>query len=226
MAQRLREQELSRFRNVHIPNGVDLEQFKPLPASRARFGLPEEGIVLLHLARHSGDWTVNERKGMRFLGEAFINHIVPRYPNSYLAVAGEFFAPNHPNVRALGMVEQKDLRALLSSVDIYVTPTLADNFPYTVLESMACAKAVVASAVGGIPEQVEEGRTGFLVPAGDTIGIAQAISRLLEEPALVRKFGAAGRAKAEKEFGMSQFLNSYEALFEELIEGRKQRLKR
>jgi glycosyltransferase involved in cell wall biosynthesis len=226
MAQRLREQELSRFRSIHIPDGIDLERFKPLPASRARFGLPEQGTVLLHLAWRSGQWTVNDRKGMRFLGEAFISHIVPKYPDTYLAVAGESFAPNHPNVRALGVVDQKDLPALLASVDVFVTPTLADNFPYTVLESMACAKAVVASAVGGIPEQVEEGRTGFLVPAGDAVGIGQAVARLLEEPGLVRKFGDAGRAKVEKEFAMPQFLNSYESLFEELIESRRRRSKR
>jgi len=224
MAARLRKRELARFQIVHIPNGIDLDAFKPLPPDRARFGLPERGNILLHMAWHAGEWTINERKGMRFLGEAFINHILPRFPDTYLAVAGESFAPNHPNVRPLGMVEQKDIPALLASVDISVTPTLADNFPYTILEAMACGKPVVASAVGGIPEQVVEGQTGFLVPPADARAIAQAVTQLLEVAALIKQFGVAGRASVEDHFGMPGFLQKCESLFEKLAEGRRRRV--
>jgi glycosyltransferase involved in cell wall biosynthesis len=224
MAAHLRKRELKRFQIVHIPNGIDLDTFKPLPPNRAKFGLPERGNILLHMAWHAGEWTINERKGMRYLGEAFINHILPRFPDTYLAVAGESFAPNHPNVRPLGMVEQKNLPALLASVDIFVTPTLADNFPYTVLEAMACAKPVVASAVGGIPEQVEEARTGFLVPAADPKSIGQAVNRLLEDPALITQFGIAARNRVEEHFGMPGFLRTCEGVFGKLAEGRGRRI--
>lgn len=220
MAKRLGAQELSRFKITHIPLGLDLERFKPRAPERAKFGLPEKGIVLLHLAWHAGKWSINERKGLRFLSEAFVNHIVPKFPDTYLAVAGESFAPNHPNVRTLGMVDQKDLPALLGSVDVFVTPTLADNFPYTVIEAMACGKAVVASRVGGIPEQVDEGKTGFMVPAGDPEALAHALSRLLQDPALIGKFGEAARLKAEREYGMQKFIGAYESLFQELAQGR------
>jgi glycosyltransferase involved in cell wall biosynthesis len=224
MANRLREQELSKFRTVHIPNGINVDHFKILPANRARFGLPEKGTILLHLAWHAGQRAINERKGLPILGDAFINHVAPRYPDTYLAVAGESFAPNHPNVRALGMVDPKDLPALFASVDIFVMPTLADNLPYTILEAMACGKPVVASAVGGIPEQVEDGKTGFLIPPGDAIGIGGAISRFIQQPELVERFGSAGRAVVEKDYSMPRFLESCETLFEELVEGRRKRV--
>jgi glycosyltransferase involved in cell wall biosynthesis len=221
MADRLRKQELSRFKAVHIPNGIETDQFKRLPSSRVRFALPEKGTILLHLAWPAGQGIINERKGLQYLSQAFIKHILPRYPMTYLAVAGESVVPNYSNVLPLGMVEQKDLPALFASVDIFVSPTLADNFPYTVLEAMACAKPVVASAVGGIPEQVDDGRTGFLVPAGDPAAIGQAVMRLIEEPTLRDKLGTAGRAKVEERFNMSRFVHSYESVFEGLSERRR-----
>jgi glycosyltransferase involved in cell wall biosynthesis len=87
-------------------------------------------------------------------------------------------------------------------------PTLADNFPYTVLEATACGKVVVASRVGGIPEQVVDGETGFLVAAGSDAELRQTLVRFLLSPNEVAKFGMAGRARAEQVYGMEEFVRT------------------
>jgi glycosyltransferase involved in cell wall biosynthesis len=220
LADRMKKQELKRFRIHAIPNGVDLQHFKPKVAERPRFGLPEDAIILLHVAWHLG-WQVNERKGMPILAAAFINHIAPRFPKAILAVAGENFVPNHPQVRPLGMVEQSKLPSLLNASDLYISPTLADNLPYTVTEAMACGKAVVASNVGGIPEQVVDGVTGRLVPPKNVDALADAILGLLGNREKLERLGAAGRKRAEDLFGMDAFLSSYENLFQKMGECRK-----
>jgi len=98
------------------------------------------------------------RKGLADLAEAFVSHVVPAMPEAILAVAGESFVPNHPNVRPLGLISLERLPQMFSAADVYVLPTLADNLPYTVLEAMGCAVPVVATNVGGIPEQVKHGK--------------------------------------------------------------------
>ncbi|HEY8461906.1 MAG TPA: glycosyltransferase family 4 protein, partial [Blastocatellia bacterium] len=162
-------------------------------------------------------WSINHRKGLRHLAEAFVNYIAPRFPSAVLAVAGEAYVPNFPNILPLGMVDQKDLPALMCSADVFASPTLADNLPYTILEAMACGRAVVASRVGGVPEQVVDGETGFLVNAGSDADLGQALIRLLSNPNDIARFGAAGRARAERLFGMDKFVRAYEALYKEMI---------
>jgi glycosyltransferase involved in cell wall biosynthesis len=216
LAERLEQQELRRFQIHTIPNGVDLAHFKPSAPERERFGLPRDVTVLLHVAWHLG-WQLNDRKGLPLLAEAFIQHIAPRHPNAILAVAGENFVPNHPQVHPIGMVDQKKLPYLLAASDLYVSATLADNLPYTVTEAMAAGRAVVASNVGGIPEQVVDGLNGRLVPPKNAGALASAILDLIGNPELLRSYGKAGRERAEKLFGMDAFLSAYENLFGRLL---------
>ncbi|HEY5811887.1 MAG TPA: hypothetical protein VIT23_04450 [Terrimicrobiaceae bacterium] len=93
MAGRLREQELNKFSITTIPNGIDLNHFRPVASNRTKFGLPEGRPVILHVA-YAGAWEINPRKGLRHLAEAFVNHIAPRFPSAVLAVAGEAYVPN------------------------------------------------------------------------------------------------------------------------------------
>jgi glycosyltransferase involved in cell wall biosynthesis len=136
-------------------------------------------------------------------------------------VAGENFVPNHPQVRPLGMVEQKDLPHLLAASDLYISATLADNLPYTVTEAMAAGKAVVASNVGGIPEQVVDGLNGRLVPPKDAGALASAILDLIGNPELLSAYGKASRRRAEELFGMDAFISAYEKLFQKMADGVK-----
>lgn len=86
--------------------------------------------------------------------------------------------PSQPPGRAGGRLA-KVVASYYQAADVYVHAARADTFPNTVLEALACGTPVEATAVGGIPEQIEDGRTGLLVPAGDAEGMAQAICALL-----------------------------------------------
>jgi glycosyltransferase involved in cell wall biosynthesis len=216
MAGRLKATELSRFSIRHIPNGIDLVHFTYHSNARAEFGLPIDRPVILFSAWHEGFRNIGRRKGLADLAEAFTTHIVSVMPGAVLAVAGESFVPNHPNVRPLGLVTIDRMPRLLSAVDVYVLPTLADNFPYVVLEAMACGLPVVATYVGGIPEQIKHGENGLLVPAGQPAAIGAAVLEILSDPGRAKAMGAKSRARAEALYSMEAFVGAYERLFEEL----------
>lgn len=91
-------------------------------------------------------------------------------------------------------------RAKLGELDIFVLPTRGDNLPVSILEAMASGLPVVATRVGGIPEQVEDGTTGYLVEPDDADGLARAVEALASDPARRLAFGRAGAARVEREF--------------------------
>jgi len=213
MLQRLAGRELRRFQLHHIPYGIDLDCFRYRPESRFEFGLPLDRQVILFSAWHESRRQVGSRKGLADLAEAFVSYVIPNMPEALLVVAGESFIPNHPNVRALGMVPEGRLPQMFSVADVYVTPTLADNLPYTVLEAMSCAVPVIATNVGGIPEQVIHGETGLLVPPSQPAKLGAAILEVLSDPARAALMGANGRKRAEAIYSMTSSVYAYEQLF-------------
>jgi glycosyltransferase involved in cell wall biosynthesis len=213
MAERLAAQELRRFELHHVPYGIDLNRFRFVGRTRSLFGLPVDVPIILFVAWYDSKRTLNLRKGLPDVAEAFETVVIPKIPDAILAVAGESFVPNHPNVRPLGMISQERLPHLLSAANVYVTATLADNLPYTVLEAMACAIPVVATNVGGVPEEVIHGETGLLVPPSNPHKLGAAIVEVLADGDKARTMGANGRRRAESVFSMEQFVNSYERLF-------------
>jgi glycosyltransferase involved in cell wall biosynthesis len=213
---RLAEHELRRFELHHIPNGIDVDHFRRRANSRDSFGLPAESPVVLFVSSYESRRTINSRKGLPDLAEAFERYVLPKLPNATLAVAGDAFAPNHARVKPLGIIPYERLPELYSAGDVYVTPTLADNLPYTVLEAMAVEIPVVASNVGGIPEQVVDGETGILIPPSNPLAIGNAILEILLDPTRARMMGLNGRRRVEKMFSMHQFVGSYEQVFQEM----------
>jgi glycosyltransferase involved in cell wall biosynthesis len=93
-----------------------------------------------------------------------------------------------------------DVPGLLAGCDVFCLPSSAEGLPLVVLEAMAQARPVVATAVGGTPELVVDGETGLLVPPNDVDALAEALGRLLADPELARSFGEAGRARVRAEF--------------------------
>ena len=87
-----------------------------------------------------------------------------------------------------------------------------DNLPTVVMEAMAAGLPVVSTPLAGVPEMVEEGVTGFLVPERDPAALARALHRLLTDRSLARSLGEAGRAQAEKRFAIDQCVQQLRAL--------------
>ena len=111
---------------------------------------------------------------------------------------------------------QKSVYSCLAAMDLYVHPALMEGFGIAVLEAMAMRKPVVATTTGGLPEIVQDGETGMLVPPGDAGALARVVSSLLRDSARSRQWGEAGRARITAHFTaeamMDQLTSGYEAV--------------
>jgi glycosyltransferase involved in cell wall biosynthesis len=115
-------------------------------------------------------------------------------------------------VRSLGVVAPEEMAEWLRAADLYVHPSRADTFPSGVLEALACGTPVVASRVGGIPEQVTD-ETGVLVDPGDPAALAAAIESLLAHPERRARMSRAAAADAQARFGQERQLDAYLSLY-------------
>lgn len=113
-----------------------------------------------------------------------------------------------------GMVS--DVRQLVSDMDVFVLPSKEEAMPVALLEAMAVGCAPVASAVGGIPEVIEHGRSGLLVSPDDTNALTDAIRRLVTNPVERLQIGAEARKKIEAEFSLDAMMSSYARLYRDL----------
>ena len=113
-----------------------------------------------------------------------------------------------PHVEFRG-VAYADMPRLYEAADVIVYPTVGEE-PYGLvpIEAMSCGRPVVASRSGGIPETVEDGVTGYIVPPGDAGALADRVGQLLSDPPLARAFGAAGRRRVEAHFGADLYLDA------------------
>jgi glycosyltransferase involved in cell wall biosynthesis len=198
-----------------IPNGVDLDHFRPgRPVGRAE--VPVVGCTArLHEANdHSTLLRAFARVGARFPEARLL--IVGRGPEErrLTALAGELGVS--PRVCFAG--EQPDVAPHLRQMDLYAQSSIVAGMPNSVLEAMAVGLPVVATAVGGTPEVVVEGETGLLVPPRDPAALADAMLKLLADYGLAESFGHAGRARVEAHFGEGRMLHRVEGLLDRLVE--------
>jgi len=110
-----------------------------------------------------------------------------------------------------------DVVNMLAIMDVFVLSSLYEGFPNAILEAMAMAKPVVATRVGGVPEAVEDGVTGLLVPPRDPEALAKAIIALLQDRERAKDMGRAGRERVERYFSVQRMVARTETLYEELI---------
>ena len=208
-----------------IHNGVDGTRFRAAsddPAVRAR--------TRLALGCAEGDFVVgtgvvlSPQKGVtHLLGAA--KRVLARAPDARFLVAGE--GPNRPELErqaaALGLGDRlrfvgyrRDIPDFLSALDLYVLPSLWEGLPLSLLEALAAGKPVVATAVGGNPEIVEDGVGGRLVPPRDEAALADAILRVRGDEALRRAVSERNRARFERHFSLEAMLAGHETLYDEL----------
>jgi len=166
-----------------------------------------------------------DQKGVEFLIHAAPS-VLATHPQAKFLIVGD--GPDRPMleslVRELGVAQsvefagyQAEPSPLIERMDVVVIPSIYDPFPLVTLEVMALGRAIVGSAVGGIPEAVEDGRTGVLVPPRDPAAIAAALVRLLDDPQLLARMGAAGKQRARREFSPGTITAQYAALYRRLL---------
>jgi glycosyltransferase involved in cell wall biosynthesis len=206
-----------------IMNGADLRRFSPSnapPGAEAPYG-PKMVFACRQLF---------PRKGIRFLIHA-VAQLRPRHPQIRLVIAGDGF--ERPELEALadslqvrdittflGWVSNRDLPQYFRSCAISVIPSLEEGFGIPAAEAMGCEAPVVATDAGGLPEVVEDGVTGFVVPKGSAEALAAPMDRLLADPALCERMGKAGRQRALARFDWMRAAERFEELYRQLLAAR------
>ena len=123
------------------------------------------------------------------------------------------------NVRFVGKTADRDLHAWYEAADLFVHPTLYEGSSLVTLEAMAHRRACVVTDAGGLPDKVQSGRNGWMVPAGDPAALAAAISGALEDRERLKNMGMEGRAVVEREFSWTSAIEKTLELYRRLLYG-------
>ncbi len=196
-----------------IPNGVDSLVFSTGSKQQAResLGLPQKDAILLFVA--------NAARSNVFKDYRTVEQCAIRTASGYrrgkviLIVVGEKGEPisfDNGEIRFVGYQrDQHTMARYYQAADVYVHAAKSDTFPNTILEALACGLPVVATAIDGIPEQIDDGRTGFLVPGGDAEGMAQRVVRLLEREGIRLLMAGEAQQMVKDRFDIHQQVRAY-----------------
>jgi glycosyltransferase involved in cell wall biosynthesis len=196
-----------------IPNGVDLTIFTGADRreARSRLGLPQETSILLFAANGVKHNVWKDYRTMR-AALARIAAMMQDRPVLFIAL-GDIGKEEAIGASRIQFVPHQDAPASVAhyyqAADVYVHAAKADTFPSSVIEAAACGLPVVATAVGGIPEQVLDGRTGFLVPAGDAEAMARQVVRLLDREGIRWLMAAEAQQMARDRFDVQRQVRDY-----------------
>ena len=206
---------------ISIPNLIDIDSFKPINRIevRERLNLPKDKKLILFGAADVSD----PRKGMPHLFFALKLLAKRKYKdNMELIVFGkapETLANELPfPVRIMNYISSPEVLVdLYNAADVFVLPSLEDNLPNTVMEALSCGLPVAAFRVGGVPEMITHGYSGYLTPPSDGTGLAEGIEYLLEKSES-RNCRAIAREKVEESFAPSLIAERYILLYNEILE--------
>jgi L-malate glycosyltransferase len=168
---------------------------------------------------------LSEAKGLTYLIQAMAQ-LVPRYPQVHLVIAGdgELRDPLQQLVHKLGLAAHvtftgylQDVQNLMYSFDIFVLPSLQEALPLACVEAMSLKKAIVGTNVGGIPEQIIDGETGFIVPAKDPSALADRLQRLITSPELMASFARRSYERYRDQFTIRAMLDSTAQIYEGVL---------
>jgi glycosyltransferase involved in cell wall biosynthesis len=201
-----------------VYNGVDPSAFPLQPDCqkvRRELGMTE-GPVLVMIAR------LTEAKGHCYLLQA-LPCLLETWPQLCCVCVGD--GELHDQLHRLTVelsVERscrfigvrEDIADILAAADVVVLPSLSEGFPFVLLEALAMGCSVVASRVNGVPELIEDHKTGLLVPARDSQALTAAIREVLSDPIAASKMGAAGRAVVRERFTVDQMVANTTAIFD------------
>lgn len=210
-----------------VPSAVDTAQYRPdrsaLAGFRAEFGLQEQDLAVGMAAQFI------ERKGHATLLDA-LPQVLRRHPRARVLLFGQ--GPLADSMRARVEADpvlrdavrfpgfRRDLDRLLPCLDLLAHPAHMEGLGVALLQAAACGVPIVGGRAGGIPEIVRPGLNGELVEPGDAAGLAAALNRLLDDPALRLRYGVAGRDWVERHFSIDAMVEGNLAVYRRLLEWR------
>jgi glycosyltransferase involved in cell wall biosynthesis len=204
-----------------IYNAVDwahLERTADRDQTRRSLGIPADAAAVVVIGR------LTEQKGHAYLFDALAH--TPSLDRVHLVVAGDgdLRETLRDCAAALGISSRvhfvgvrRDVGNLLHAIDVFVLPSLWEGLPLALVLAMGAGVPVVSTRVGGVPEIVEDGRTGLLVPPGDAAALGDAVARLIGDPARARGLAEAARAEVRPKFGVDGYVASVVGLYDRLL---------
>lgn len=206
-----------------LGNGIDLTRFEPGISTsergrvRSELGLADDAVAVVSVGRLVAEKGFPEL--LAASAEAAVPHVLvvigPDDPEKADALPpGSRSDAEDRGVRFLG--HRDDVARLLPAFDLFVLASHREGFPRAAMEAAACGLPIVATDIRGCRQVVDDGETGYLVAPNEVRPLAAAIDRLVGNPDLRRRFGAAGRAKAERDFDekhvVGRLMNAYAEL--------------
>jgi glycosyltransferase involved in cell wall biosynthesis len=207
-----------------IPNGIDLAKFAPDPGAKADvcrgLGVPDTTRFIGTVGRLAPE------KNQRLL----ITAAAPLLSESVrLMIVGtgpeaddlQRFAASLPTGRYVHfMGARQDVGRLLAAFDVFTLTSLTEGLPLDIPEAMAAALPIVSTSVGGIPDVVEDGKIGFLVPSRDQRALRERLQELLDDPSLAAVMGTRARSVALSRYSAERMTHDYMKLYHRLLDAR------
>ncbi len=210
-----------------IYNGIELDQYKPNlgPSDKFRkeFLARKDELVVGSVGR------ITYEKGHEFLLKS-VPKVLESFPRTKFVLVGDgqLKLKLESLARELEISQtcmflgfRDDIPQVLSLFDVFVLPSIMEGHPIAILEAMAMAKPIVASDINGIREQIENRRTGLLVPPGDPQALAKAINQMLKDRNKARKMGMEARKRVDEMYDIKRQVALHEEVYKEIREGEK-----
>lgn len=209
---------------VVVPNGVDVNRFNSVKSTFPN-GLPFSTLknpTILYVGR------LVYRKGIHVLLRS-MPHILETIPDTQLLIAGSGYMESfirlltkslklEDHVKLLGFVPEDELPSLYNLSNLFILPSIyAESFGITLLEAMASGTPIVASAIGGIPEVVENGVNGILFKKGDELNLGNAVIRVLDDPTLANELAINARKKVEEQYSWPVVVEAVEEVYKDVM---------
>ena len=214
----------SLLKNVRIeviPNGLDTQQYKPIEKSVARsiLSLPEDKQLSLFGAMSA---TSDPNKGFNFLQSALQNLSQSGWGEQVELVVFGSSQPKNPTELGLKshylgrLNDDISLSLVYAAADVFIAPSVQDNLPNTVMESLACGTPCVAFDIGGMPDMIEHQQNGYLAKPFDIDDLARGITWVLEDEERLQKLGSNGREKIEQNFSLEIQAYNYLSVYKDI----------
>lgn len=216
-AERLVEAGVDKGSISVIPNGISLDDYNvdiDRQAVRGKLGVEDDQKLIVCVAR------LTHVKGVHILIES-VPTVLKSFPNAKFVVAGS--GPDERKLKMLARVAgdeavsilgyRDDAIDIMAAADVVAVPSIEEGQSIVTLEAMALKRPVVASAVGGLTDSIQDGVTGLLVPPVNPLRLGQAILKLLQEPELGERLGRKAREKVESEYTIETMIDRTEELY-------------